>query len=180
MDSALKEQLIRTMLRFRKVGMTFPPEMDIRMGELMIMRGIAGHLPPGMHGDHDHHPHHDHEKCQLDMHRKVFVSDLQKMHNITKPAISQMLNGLEHKGYVSREMDKADRRKVSVTLTDKGKAMLEETKKFADKTLDETIERFGEDNIRQLISLFNRLIDISNEIKEEKLTTTSKGETDLD
>jgi DNA-binding MarR family transcriptional regulator len=114
------------------------------------------------------------------MHRKVFVSDLQKMHNITKPAISQMLNGLEHKGYISREMDKDDRRKVSVTLTDKGKAMLEETKKFADKTLDETIERFGEDNIRQLISLFNRLIDISNEIKEEKLTTTSKGETDLD
>ncbi len=160
MDSTLKEQLIRTMMRFRKIGMPFPPDLDIRMGELMVMNGIAGHFPKRMHHEHN-------ENCQFDVHRKIFVSDLQKMHHITKPAISQMLNGLEKKGYVRREMDKDDRRKITVTLTEPGKEILYKTKSYTDRMLDETIERYGEENLKQLISLFNRLIDVNDEIKKE-------------
>ncbi|NMC55743.1 MAG: MarR family transcriptional regulator, partial [Eubacteriaceae bacterium] len=159
MDAELKEQLIRTMMRFRKIGMAFPADLDIRMGEIMIMNGIAGHFPPGMRfGD---------EKCQFDEHKKTFVSELQKMHHITKPAISQMLNGLENKGYISREMDRQDRRKVSVTLTQKGEDILKRSKEYADNMLDKTISRFGEDNTRKLIELFSQLVDISEQIRNE-------------
>ncbi len=159
MDAALKEQFIRTMMRFRKVGMAFPADLDIRMGELMVMNGIAGHFPPGIHPDN--------EACKFNLHRKIFVSDLQHMHHITKPAISQMLNGLENKGYISREMDMQDRRKVSVTLTEKGRDILKRSKEHTDKMMDETISRFGEDNTRKLIELFSQLVDISEQIKNE-------------
>lgn len=168
MDAELKEQLIRTMMRFKKVGMAFPPDLDIRMGELMIMNGIAGHFPQGMcFGD---------EKCQFDEHKKIYVSNLQRMHHITKPAISQMLNGLENKGYISREMDKQDRRKVSVTLTEIGQDILKRSKKYTDSMLDKTISRFGEDNTRKLIELFSQLIDISEQIRNE----TEREKTDND
>lgn len=140
MDGNLKEQLIRVMLRFKKLGMTFPLGFDIRMGELFVMNGIAGNT-----------------SC----------SDIQSNLYITKPAVSQILNTLEKKGYVNREIDKSDRRKISVTLTPQGQEILKETKKYADMTLGTTISRFGEENTRQLISLLTQLVDISEEIKHE-------------
>jgi DNA-binding MarR family transcriptional regulator len=161
MDSALKEQFIRTMMKFRKIGMIFPPDIDIRMGELIVMNGIEGHFPPGMHCDD--------ENCRFGIRKKTCVSDLHSMHHITKPAISQILNGLEKKGYIVREIDKTDRRKIAVELTNKGRDVLKRSKEYADDMLEKTIAQFGEDNTRKLIELFSQLIDISENLRKETL-----------
>ncbi|NLX94120.1 MAG: winged helix-turn-helix transcriptional regulator [Clostridiales bacterium] len=160
MDEDLRNRFVQTMLRFKKMGIVFPPELDIRMGELMVMKAIEGAAPSEGND--------------------VFVSDIHSYHFMTKPAISQILNGLEEKKYVRRKIDKADRRKIAVTLTPKGKDILAQTKEFADDMIGTVISRFGEDNTRQLIELFTQLTDVSEEVKQEFLNQDNKGGNALD
>lgn len=65
--------------------------------------------------------------------KKVYVSDIQSNLYITKPAVSQMLNTLEKKGYVIREIDKSDRRKIAVALTSEGQGVLRRTEEYSNK-----------------------------------------------
>lgn len=147
MDRALKEQYVQVLFRFRKSGLDFPKLSGINMSELVVMAGLS---------DDSSCP----DKC-------TDLADIQKNIHITKAAISQMFTSLENRGYVVRETDKTNRRKITVVLTDEGKKVLKETKEQVDLMLEKTLSRFGEDNTQQLISLLNRLSDISDEIKNE-------------
>lgn len=160
MDRDLRDRLVQTMLRFKKLGMIFPQGLDIRMGELMVMKSIEDATP----GDG----------------KNIFVSDIQGQHFMTKPAISQILNGLEDKAYLRRKIDKTDRRKIAVTLTPKGLDILAQSKAHADNMLEAVISRFGEDNTQQLIELFTRLTDVSEEVKQEFLNSDKKGDDVID
>ncbi|HZK39081.1 MAG TPA: MarR family transcriptional regulator [Clostridia bacterium] len=154
MDTDLRDRLLQTMLRFKKLGIVFPPELDIRMGELMVMRSI--------------------KNAQSDDGKSVFISDLHGHHFMTKSAISQILNSLEKKEYVRRRIDKEDRRKIAVTLTSNGQSILARTKAYTDDMIDTVISRFGEDNTRQIIDLFIDLTDISEQVKQEFLNSDNK------
>lgn len=85
------------------------------------------------------------------------VPKIQKKLNISKPAISYILNTLEKKKYITREIDPKDRRKVSISATLEGRAAAEQSKKKFDELWDELLTRFGEDNMRQLIGLIGEL-----------------------
>ncbi len=78
-----------------------------------------------------------------------------------------MMNSLEKKGYINREIDKVDRRKVIVTLTKAGKEVWKETKESADNNLEEFISRLGDEKTKQLIALLNDVSDISVEMKND-------------
>lgn len=154
MDNALKEQLMRSMFRIRKVGMTFHQGFDINMGEIVVMNGIA--------------------KNASGLDKKICVSDIQTNLYITKPAVSQIFSSLEKKGYISREVDTNDRRKILVTLTPKGHEVVKHMKDYSNKMLSEIISRLGEDDTKQLIDLFNRFADISEDLKTETLQVDKK------
>ncbi len=131
MDKSLKEQYMQAMMRFRKICMILPQRSDLNMTELIVMKGIA-------------------RNSSLSDNNTT-VSEIQSKLHITKSAISQMMNSLEKKGYIKREIDKADRRKVIVTLTKVGKEVWKETKESADNNLEEFISRLGDEKTKQLI-----------------------------
>ena len=83
----------------------------------------------------------------------------QKLH-ISKPAISYILNTLEKKNYITREIDPKDRRKVSISATPEGRAAAEQSMKKYDEIWDEILERFGEDNMKNLIELIQSLDEL--------------------
>ena len=149
MDKALMDELIAVMHRFKKVGKNFHPDMGLNMGEFFILERIARN-----------------ESCTGND-----ISDAETHHHphFTKPAVSQMLNSLEKKGFVFREIDKNDRRRIVVTLTSEGRKMLEKAKAYFDERMTNTIEKFGEDNTRQLISLINLLTDSIEDLKDGNL-----------
>jgi DNA-binding MarR family transcriptional regulator len=156
MDRSLKEELVQTMHRIKKVGMSRSTGFDIHRGDLIVMQAIA---------ENSSHPE-----------TSVYVSDIQSKLYITKPAVSQILNALEKKGYVSREIDKNDRRKIAVTLTPKGQEILKQMRADADQMLETVISRLGEENTRQMIRLFTLMADISEDLKrEEELKANEKG-----
>lgn len=149
MENRLEEQLAQSVIRFKKVGITLPADVNIHIGEFFVMSKIA--------------------RSSVSPEYELSPADIQKRLHITKPAVSQMYNSLEKKGYILREIDTNDRRKFVVTLTPEGQGVLERVKRFYDKRMSETISRFGEENTIQLIDLINRFTHISEELDREML-----------
>jgi DNA-binding MarR family transcriptional regulator len=154
MNENLADQLIQSFLRFRKVGMLFHGGQDASVGEIVVMRGLAK---------------------KTSNNKDFEVSDFHKDLHITKPAVSQIYSSLEKKGYITRNVDTSDRRKIVATLTPKGKEILKSMGDQFNKMINEIITRMGEDNSKQLISLFNRLSDISEDMRNELDTKTESG-----
>lgn len=145
MDGNLKDQYIRAIIRFRKFGIILPYTSDLNMTELVVMRSLEDNCP---YSDNN-----------------IGISEVQEVLHITKSAISQMMNSLEKKGFIQRKIDKEDRRKIIVTLTQAGKNILKETKESANENLGKIISNLGEENTKQFIELLNQVSDISEELK---------------
>jgi DNA-binding MarR family transcriptional regulator len=97
------------------------------------------------------------------------ASQLSRRQRISRPAVSQAVAVLEKKGFVRRETDKDDRRKVWIRLTDEGrKAVTEASARFA-RFIGEVTERLGEEDTRLLIRLFNRLFCILEEMGRDQM-----------
>lgn len=86
----------------------------------------------------------------------IYVSDLAKGLQIASPAASRMLNTLEDRGLICREIDSKNRRNIYVSLTEKG----EETRKQSFQNLNELIDRvileMGKDDICKLMELWKK------------------------
>lgn len=153
MDKNLQTQLIRSIFQFRKLvssgfGMDMEADKsDINLQELVLMNEIANN--------------------SIDSKNNVALSEVRLYLAISKAAISQMLTSLEKKGYINRHVDKNNRRNLIVTLTDAGQKTLEiQSEKFSGK-LGKIISRLGENEVKQMITIVNRMIDITAEINSE-------------
>ena len=71
------------------------------------------------------------------------MKELAKELNITLPAATKIVNRLVKLGLVKREFDSLDRRVVKVALTQKGKKILEETKKERKKVIEKVFEKLS-------------------------------------
>ena len=142
MSSELREQFFTSIVHFRKLESSFSSECEMQMNEMVILQSIAGTC------------------CRECPCMNLDVPKIQKKLNISKPAISYILNTLVKKNYITREIDPKVRRKVSISATPEGKATAEQSKKKFDELWNEILTRFGEDNMRQLIGLMGELDEL--------------------
>nr|WP_294492470.1 MarR family transcriptional regulator [uncultured Mediterraneibacter sp.] len=149
MSSELREQFFTSIVHFRKLESALSSECDMQMNEMVILQSIAGTC------------------CRECPCMNLDVPKIQKKLNISKPAISYILNTLEKKNYITREIDPRDRRKVSIRATDKGRAAAEQSRKKYDELWGEILSRFGEDNMRQLLNLMHSLNDLYTSLGRE-------------
>ena len=156
MKSSLHHTLARSIFRFRKASITLMRRGSARnMNEIMILSALSKSSR-----------HHNGENRQ-ELFSNIIAQMSDEIH-VTKSAISQMLGAMERKGYVKREIDPTDRRKIIVKLTPEGKAVEEEMKGYADNAFSEMISRFGESNTENFISLINKLADVMDDMQREK------------
>jgi DNA-binding MarR family transcriptional regulator len=142
MQNELHNELLRCLFRFKKLALSFrpctpPEEGDLNMASLCLLCHIREH--PG------------------DLSGEKIRSEL----CITKAAVSQMLGALEKKGYLTREVNKDNRRRIILSLTGKGAAFIEKTSAETEERLAGIISRFGKAKTRELITLINRFSDIT-------------------
>ena len=148
MSGSLRERFISASFRFKRVDACFPTDSHIPLGEWVVMDKVTkGCICSG---------------------NNLNVSEIQSCIPLSKPAVSQILNSLEKKGYIIREIDLSDRRKISVTATPRGNKVLEETKGCYYQVLHEVVTEFGEEDILMLIEYMDRLVDIYDQINEER------------
>jgi DNA-binding MarR family transcriptional regulator len=79
---------------------------------------------------------------------------------VSKAAVSQMLGSLEKRGYIQREIDRDNRRKIIITLTKEGNTAVDEAWKSMDALLSHIIKQFGEKDARHFVRLLNRFVEI--------------------
>lgn len=147
MEDELKYGLIRVTSLCRKIEITFPAQIDIHYGEMVVLENIA--------------------RCCSCPEECFSASDIQEQLHISKPAVSQTLNSLEKKGYITREINPDDRRKIAVSITEKGYQILMQSEAYVNEALEEILCRFGTDNMEVLIDQLNELADIFYQLKEQ-------------
>jgi len=91
---------------------------------------------------------------------------------VSKAAVSQMLGALERRGLITREPDPGNRRTIIVNLTEKGNEMISDFEREFDSYLMMLIERFGENDTREIIRLIYKFMEI--------VETIPKGRNGLD
>lgn len=90
----------------------------------------------------------------------ICVSDIAKGLKISPSAISRMLRQLEEKGYITRTVDKTDRRNTYVVLTDLGKEKRLRAESSLNEFAEKIITQMGDRKISQLVELINEMVDI--------------------
>ena len=139
MSDELREQFFTSILHFRKLEAALSSECEMQMNEMAVLHSVAGTC------------------CRACPCMNLDVPKMQKKLHISKPAISYILNTLEKKNYITREIDPKDRRKVSISATPEGKTAAEESMKRYDELWSEILMQFGEENMKELIRLIQEL-----------------------
>lgn len=87
---------------------------------------------------------------------------------VSKSAVSQMINNLEERGYLERSMDKSDRRKSSVILTDSGENVLLGTSENLYKKFSFVFKKLGRDKTTNFLLLFEELLTICESAESQQ------------
>jgi DNA-binding MarR family transcriptional regulator len=148
MNQDLINQMIFSVFRFKQIETSFrllhpDSRQSVSIAELTVLKGI---------------------KDSAFESGELKISDLLC---ISRSAVSQMLGAMEQKGYITREIDRTNRRKHSIFLTPKGGKVVEEQEQKCMDLIAGIAEKFGEKEIQQLIKLSGHLMDIVEEIKTE-------------
>jgi DNA-binding MarR family transcriptional regulator len=86
----------------------------------------------------------------LHHHGSHTLSELAGRERVSAPSMNRTVNCLEETGYITRTPDDEDRRKVNITLTDAGVAVVQETARRRDAWLDDALDDLGESERRLL------------------------------
>jgi DNA-binding MarR family transcriptional regulator len=150
LENQQRDQLFEVLNKLRKTKHTMPTFDGLPQGEFIMMHMIS-------HSMHDQNDNGDDSGIK--------ASDLSSRLHMSKPAVSQMLNSLEDKGFVERKVKKNDRRVVLISLTESGNRLMEENHQKLIALVDVIIEKFGETDMKTLISLLNKLSTILESMK---------------
>ena len=94
----------------------------------------------------------------LDQHGKLLPSELAEMERISAQAISQILNRLAQVGCVDRVADETDKRKLVISLTEKGIQHLYETRRIKEEWLVKAMDHLFSAEELVLIEAFLPLL----------------------
>ena len=89
------------------------------------------------------------------------INELASELNVTSPGVTQLVTGLERKGYVQRTMDQTDRRSVNVLLTDEGRAIAHRAKERRLAMLQTMETRMGREKVNRLFTLLNEAVELA-------------------
>lgn len=103
--------------------------------------------------------------------KSIYVSKMASMMEVSSPAVSRMLKSMEARDYIGRHVDSKDRRIPAYSLR-AGMKKREECRKAAEDFMDRVINRMEPENVKQMLNLFHRMLDIM----EDELKKTEKGD----
>jgi DNA-binding MarR family transcriptional regulator len=126
------EELFRNVFRMMKRDITRLYGKYLSSGELMVLKYLSEH-------------------------GAMKASDLSKKMNVSASHITSVTDSLTEKGYMTRQRSSVDRRVVEMTLTEKGKDVLEKCLQLKLDYFQEKFNTFSEEELKQLIKLFNKL-----------------------
>lgn len=114
----------------------------------------------GLHGSQHHLLMH------LANHETVTQKELAGQLKVSPASVAVSLKKLEAEGYITKEMDRQDNRFNKITITEKGKYMVEKSRQVVVKIDEAAFAGFSEEEAEQLSALVERIYHELEEIPE--------------
>ena len=92
----------------------------------------------------------------------IIPSEISEAMGISGARIAATLNSLENKGYITRQIDLSDRRRIIVTLTDKGREQEEEHRHMLIATVEKMLRLLGEHDAKEYIRISRRMAELAD------------------
>lgn len=86
--------------------------------------------------------------------------------NVSMPRVISVLNSLESKKLINRKLDKDDKRKTIINITDIGKEIVLNKKEEAINKIVKIIEKLDEQDINEYIRLSKKIGKIMEEMQD--------------
>ena len=96
----------------------------------------------------------------------VLPGELSVMMHDSSARTAIALRNLEQKGYIERDIDKTDRRKILVSITEEGRKLAREERERILQRMTQIVDELGEDDVREYIRIVGRIIEIMGRQKE--------------
>lgn len=97
----------------------------------------------------------------------IKAADLSELLELSRPSITRILNDLERKGLITRNIDKNDRRRVHIELTNSGLKALETANSRLLHIAERLVVSLGDSDTDKLIELIDKLTGIYKEMADE-------------
>lgn len=147
MSKEIQNELVQAMFRLKKMmNRGLGRDLDnanITMSEFILMREVA--------------------KNTKESYNPMALTEVREYLSVSKAAVSQMINSLEKRGYLTREVDVNNRRNIIVVLTEVGQEVYQKkNQEFFDR-FEKVIQGIGETDISHFIAMINKMADAMGE-----------------
>ncbi len=88
----------------------------------------------------------------LSRHRGTSLSDVAEHIGLTLPSMSTLIDGLVDRNYTVRRTDPHDRRRMTLTLTERGEATLQSSRQATQTYLAEQLNRLPETDRKTIVT----------------------------
>ena len=92
---------------------------------------------------------------------QMIPSEISGAVGISGARIAATLNSLESKGYITRQIDPSDRRRILVALTDKGREQEETYRRMLSETIEKMLEQLGEHDAREYVRISRKMAELA-------------------
>lgn len=97
----------------------------------------------------------------------IKAADLSVMLKLPRPSITRILNSLERRGLITRNIDEKDRRSFNIEMTAEGIKTIEKANSRILNVAERIVELLRDSDTDKLIELIDRLTEIYREMAEE-------------
>lgn len=92
----------------------------------------------------------------------MLPSEISNDLSVSTARIAAVLGNLEKRGFITRQIDKSDRRRILVALTTEGKEIAKKQRKEIQNDMIKTLQKLGEHDAKEFVRIIGRLSEISN------------------
>ncbi len=135
-------RLGKALVRLRRVQVSLPNSQDITVAELNAMLLLVDNEPGSPHNR--------------------FASEMAQTLQTSKAALSQMMNSLEERGFLRRDLNPENRRKIILTLTPMGQVAVKEAQQSFFTLMAKLVQEIGEEKAAVLTELMEECADLLN------------------
>ena len=98
----------------------------------------------------------------------VLPGEISNEMDVSSARVAAALNSLENKGLITRQIDKSDRRKILVRLTQEGELLAEKHHQAVVEDAANMLTLLGEHDAKEYVRIISRLAEIIPQRKESK------------
>ncbi|MCR5461810.1 MAG: MarR family transcriptional regulator [bacterium] len=89
--------------------------------------------------------------------REITFNELSKKLDVSTARITKLLQKLVAKGYINKRQDKNDKRKIIISLTDRGNEIAKSIEEKFYETISDVIDYIGIDDINKFIEITTKI-----------------------